>query len=138
VPSEPAPGQDAGAGRVVAATWLRFEGGAVLAVRPHGVSVFFLPGGVPEAGESYAQAAAREVAEEVGLRVDPAQLREVIRVEGQAYGRPGVRVLLICFEGPADGTIAVGQDEIAEVAWLKPADWHRFAPAVRTALTALT
>ena len=62
---------------VVAATWLhRRADGAVLGVRPHGSEDFFLPGGVPEEGESYAAAAAREVFEEIGIQVDAAALRE--------------------------------------------------------------
>ena len=42
---------------VVAATWLRRRAdGAVLGVRPRGSDVFFLPGGVPEEGETFAPA----------------------------------------------------------------------------------
>jgi ADP-ribose pyrophosphatase YjhB (NUDIX family) len=52
--------------------------------QPHAVDVYFLPGGVPEPGESYARAAAREVMEEVGMIIDPADLREVVRVEDDA------------------------------------------------------
>jgi 8-oxo-dGTP diphosphatase len=120
---------------VVAAVWLHRRGDQVLGVRPHGSDVFFLPGGMPEHGESDAQAAAREVREETGMSVDAASLRETVRVEDDAYGRPGVRVRLVCFEGPGSGTPVAGDDEIAEVAWLPPCQWHRFAPAVRKALT---
>ena len=60
---------------VIAAVWLHRQGGQVLGVRPHGSDVFFLPGGMPEPGESYAQAAAREVREETGMTVDAASLR---------------------------------------------------------------
>jgi ADP-ribose pyrophosphatase YjhB (NUDIX family) len=56
----------------------------VLGVRPHAVDVYFLPGGVPEPGESYARAADREVMEEVGMTIDPAALREVVRVVDDA------------------------------------------------------
>jgi ADP-ribose pyrophosphatase YjhB (NUDIX family) len=123
--------------RMVAATWLTFRGDAVLAVRPHYTDAYFLPGGLPESGESYAEAAAREVAEEVGLRLDPGSLREVIRVEDQAHGRaPGDVVLLICFDGTADGTLRAGA-EIAEVAWLPRSQWDRFASAVQKALARL-
>lgn len=126
--------------RVTAATWLtRRDGdGAVLAVRPHYADAFFLPGGTPEAGESLAQAAAREVAEEVGLALDPESVRELVRVTDQAHGRPaGDAVLLVCFAGSVlDGTLTAGE-EIADIAWLPPSQWHRFAGAVRIALAAL-
>jgi 8-oxo-dGTP pyrophosphatase MutT (NUDIX family) len=119
---------------VTAAVWLHRRGDQVLGVRPHGSDAYFLPGGMPEPGESYAQATAREVREETGMTVDAASLRETARIEDDAYGRPGVRVLLVCFEGPGSGTPVAGDDEIAEVAWLPPSRWHQFAPAVRKAL----
>jgi len=121
-------------GVVVAATWLNRVGDRILGVRPHGVDVYFLPGGIPEVGESLVDAVAREVFEEVGLVIAPNDLKEVARVEDDAYGRPGMRVQLICFDGPSSGTPAPGADEIAEIKWLDSGDWHRFAPAVRKAL----
>ncbi|MDQ3383572.1 MAG: NUDIX domain-containing protein [Actinomycetota bacterium] len=39
---------------------------------------------MPEPGESYARAADREVMEEVGMTIDPAALREVVRVVDDA------------------------------------------------------
>jgi 8-oxo-dGTP diphosphatase len=93
---------------------------------------------MPEPGESYAQAAAREVREETGMTVDTATLCETARIEDDAYGRPGVRVRLVCFEGPGSGTPVAGDDEIAELAWLPPGQWHQFTPAVRKALMALS
>lgn len=92
---------------------------------------------MPEPGESYAQAAAREVREETGMTVAAACLREIIRIEDDAYGRPGTRVRLVCFAGPGTGTPVAGPDEIAELAWLAPDQWHRFAAPVRKALGAL-
>lgn len=122
---------------MVAATWLARRGDAVLAVRPHGRDAFFLPGGIPERGESYAEAAVREVAEEIGLRLSPDSVRELVRVEDQAYGAPpGVQVLLICFDGTADGALQAGE-EIAEIKWLSRSQWHLFAPPVRKALARL-
>ncbi|MEO8329068.1 MAG: NUDIX domain-containing protein [Candidatus Nanopelagicales bacterium] len=122
------------AGIVVAATWLHWANQELLAVRPHGSEAYLLPGGIPEAGESLPKAVARKVLEEVGMVVLPDDLKQVVRVEDQAYGRPGVTVQLICFEGPGTGEPCAGADEIAEVRWLGPADWHRFAPAVQKAL----
>ncbi|MGN6173910.1 MAG: hypothetical protein ACTHPS_13345 [Streptosporangiaceae bacterium] len=37
--------------QVIAATWLTCRGDAVLAVRPHGLDAYFLPGGIPESGD---------------------------------------------------------------------------------------
>jgi 8-oxo-dGTP pyrophosphatase MutT (NUDIX family) len=76
------------------------------------------------------------VREETGMTTDAATLRESVRIEDDAYGRPGVRVRLVCFEGPGPGTPVAGDDEIAEVAWLPPSQRQQFAPAVRKALTA--
>lgn len=109
----------------------------MLAVRPHGLDAYFLPGGMPEDGESYAEAAVREVAEELGLRLCLDSVRELVRVEDQAYGAPqGFRVLLVCFDGTAEGAMRAGE-EIAEIKWLGRSQWHLFAPPVRKALARL-
>lgn len=123
--------------RVVAATWLSRRGRAVLGVRPRGSPVFFLPGGLPEPGESLAQAAAREVGEEVGIHVVADDLTEVMRVEAPAYGRPGATVELVCFTGPGSGEPVADGQEVVEVAWLEPSAWQLFAPAVHQALRML-
>jgi len=125
------------ADQIVASTWLCHHGESVLAVRPHGTDVFFLPGGLPEPGESLAEAAAREANEEVGVHIDPGNLTEVVRVVDDAYGRPGATVTLVCFEGEGEGIPTVGEGEISELAWLRPSQWWLFAPAVRKALAKL-
>jgi len=53
------------------------HGGSVLVVRHSYRPGLDLPGGAPRAGETAAQAAARELREETGLRVDPSDLRPV-------------------------------------------------------------
>lgn len=50
------------------------EGDRVLLLRNSYQGLWSLPGGSVEAGEGAAQAAAREIHEEIGLRVDPAEL----------------------------------------------------------------
>ncbi len=122
---------------VVAATWIHRRGDAVLGVRPHGVDVLFLPGGLPEPGETLAEAAAREAREEVGVHVDPDGLVELARIEDDAHGRPGSRVLLVCFAGPGVGEPVAQPDEIAEVVWVAPQSWGRFAAPVQRALALL-
>lgn len=110
-----------------------------MGVRPHyGGGYYFLPGGLVDPGESWAQAAAREVGEEVGLAVDAVDLREIARIEHDAWGRPGERVLLVCFAGgqPA-GVPTPDGDEILETAWLPPAEWPRFTTGVQALLRRL-
>lgn len=106
--------------RVVPATWLCWKDRAVLAVRPQDAESFFLPGGVPEAAETPAQAAVREVREEVGVRIHQDRLAEAVRVEAKAHGRPGAIVELVCFVGPGEGDPVADGTEIVEVAWLEP------------------
>src|SRR4029079_9133831 len=114
--------------RVVAAAWLHRDGDRVLGVRSHRSPQWFLPGGVPETGESLSVATAREVGEEIGVTVDPESLREVLRLREYAARRPAVEVELIGHVeeidraplDPAALTLAAG--EIDDAAWLSPAD----------------
>ncbi|WP_328467426.1 NUDIX domain-containing protein [Actinoplanes sp. NBC_00393] len=122
---------------VVAAAWVCVRDRRVLVVRASGSDAFYLPGGKPEAGESHAEAAAREVREEVGIPVDPAALRLFTTIEAPAHNRPpGTRVRLVCFIGPATGEPAAA-NEIAELAWFSSAESHRCAPAIQRLLTEL-
>ncbi|MEU4160613.1 NUDIX domain-containing protein [Actinoplanes sp. NPDC026670] len=119
---------------VVAAAWVHVRDRRVLTVRANGSDAFYLPGGKPEPGESDAEAAAREVLEEVGLTIDPAELRPFATFDAPAHNRPpGTRVHLICFTGDATGTPHPAA-EIAELAWFTSADAARCAPAIRLVL----
>ena len=128
---------------MVAAAWLHRDDDRVLGVRSHRSPQWFLPGGVPEPGESLTVATAREVGEEIGVTVDPESLREVLRLRDDAAGRPGVEVELVGHVAeidrapldPAALTLAAG--EIDDAAWLSPADGEALAPAVRRAVQAL-
>jgi 8-oxo-dGTP pyrophosphatase MutT (NUDIX family) len=60
---------------VVSAVCVFDNTGRLLTVRKRGTSMFMHPGGKPEAGETVGQTAARELAEEVGIVVDPRELQ---------------------------------------------------------------
>ena len=94
--------------------------GRVLFVRKRGTSVFMQPGGKPEPGETGAQALARELDEEVGLRVDPAALRPLGIFEADAANEPGHTVVAEAFALTAEPEEVIAQAEIEELRWVRP------------------
>ncbi|WP_017934397.1 NUDIX hydrolase [Nocardioides sp. Iso805N] len=101
---------------VVAAVVLRDDAGRVLSVRKRGTSRFMLPGGKPEPGETPGQTAVREVAEELGAALDPAQLVLLGEFEAAAANEPGHVVRSTVFTHPAR-VVAVVAAEIEELRW---------------------
>ena len=122
--------------QVVAAAWVCVRDRRMLVVRSRDHEAFFLPGGTPELGETLAQTAIREVAEEVGVVLAPESLRPLIEVVAPAYGKPG-NVRLVCFTAPSDEAPQAAA-EISEVAWFTTADSERCAPALRPVLSLLS
>jgi 8-oxo-dGTP diphosphatase len=123
---------------VIASAWVVVRERRVLVVRAYDSDAFYLPGGKPEPGESYAQAAAREVLEEVGLIVDSAALTSFADFVAPAHNRPpGTLVRLVCFEGGDPGGDPKPENEIAELAWFAQKDAQRTAPAIRLVLAQL-
>jgi 8-oxo-dGTP pyrophosphatase MutT (NUDIX family) len=117
---------------IIATAWVCVRDRRVLVVRPHYTDAFYLPGGKPEPGETYAEAAAREVREEVGLLLNPADLAPYTEIVAPAHNRPaGTTVRLICFTGGDDEARPSAAAEIGEIAWFTPADSARCAPAIQ-------
>lgn len=103
------------------------------------------PGGKPEAGETPAQTALRETAEEIGLELQVEQLEPLGRFAAQAANEAEFSVVCDNFLVAIDDGVAAGlapEAEIAELQWfaledLSPCDdvapllTERVAPAVR-------
>jgi 8-oxo-dGTP pyrophosphatase MutT (NUDIX family) len=93
------------------------DAGRLLTVRKRGTGMFMHPGGKPEPGETAVQAAARELAEEVGIVLDPRELELMGIWIADAANEAGTDVEATVFKAP--GTwIAHPSAEIAEIRWL--------------------
>lgn len=105
----------------------------MLTVRKNGTAKFMLPGGKLEPGESAAEAAVREVAEELGVRLRVEDLALLGEFEADAANEPGHLVRSTVFTWPGE----VAPDaaaEIAELRWAALAeitDGADFAPLTR-------
>ena len=105
---------------VVSAVVLRDAFGRIVTVRKAGTQRFMLPGGKPEPGETAANAAIRECAEELGLTLDPDRLTALGVFTADAANEPGLTLEGSIFEHPLDGEPRAAA-EIAELRWLDPA-----------------
>ncbi|SOQ02194.1 hypothetical protein CFBP4215_03976 [Pseudomonas syringae pv. syringae] len=116
----------------IAAALLIGADGRTLLVRKRGTQAFMQPGGKIEPGEPAAQALARELEEELGLSVDPAQAVFLGEFTAPAANEPGFEVNCQLYEVRTDAE-AVPAAEIEEVLWVD-ADSHaglQLAPLTR-------
>ncbi|RSN23438.1 DNA mismatch repair protein MutT [Amycolatopsis sp. WAC 04169] len=105
--------------------WLHFQDGRVLGARSRGKTVFYLPGGKREPGESDAETLVREVREELNVEIDPATIEPAGSFEAQADGHAsGLVVRATCYFAEFSGTPAPSS-EIEEIVWLGYEDRER-------------
>nr|WP_276584009.1 NUDIX domain-containing protein [Pseudomonas sp. RIT-PI-AD] len=83
----------------IAAACLHDDQGRLLLVRKRGTQAFMLPGGKYEAGESAHQALARELWEELHLRLDTTALQPLGRFSAVAANEPDTRIEAELFVG---------------------------------------
>lgn len=97
---------------------VRNAAGRLLTVRKRGTRRFMLPGGKREPGEDDLTALARELAEELGVRLVSAEL--LGRFEAPAANEAGATVRSHAYVVEIAGEIAI-QAEIEELLWMDPA-----------------
>ncbi|MBO1267513.1 NUDIX hydrolase [Arthrobacter cavernae] len=102
---------------VVSAVCVFDAAGRLLTVRKRGTDKFMHPGGKPEAGETAAQAASRELAEEVGIVVAPEDLAPMGVWLAVAANESATDIEATVFTAPGVWE-AHPSAEIAEIRWL--------------------
>lgn len=109
----------------------------VLMVTARERQVYYMPGGKIDAGESAAEAAAREACEEVSLVLDPARLTELFEVRTLAHGEPDGRLVhMAVFRAETDAQPHPSA-EVSAIHWVTTADAERCPPAGRAVLERL-
>ncbi|WP_409287467.1 NUDIX hydrolase [Pseudomonas guariconensis] len=101
----------------IAAALLIDPQGRTLLVRKRGTQAFMQPGGKIDAGESPQAALVRELHEELGLRLEPAQAIYLGQFSAPAANEPGFEVLAELFRVDSAEDVAPAA-EIEEVVWL--------------------
>jgi 8-oxo-dGTP diphosphatase len=104
----------------IAAALLIGSDGQTLLVRKRGTQAFMQPGGKIDAGEQPAQALARELHEELNLRIDPNAAVYLGKFCAPAVNEPGFTVEAELFQVNIDVTVSPAA-EIEEVRWIDPA-----------------
>ncbi|HEF4758560.1 TPA: NUDIX domain-containing protein [Pseudomonas putida] len=103
----------------IAAALLIGPDGQTLLVRKRGTEAFMQPGGKIEAEEQPVNALARELEEELGLIIDPAQATFLGQFSAPAANEPGFVVKAEIFLLSIDAQVTPAA-EIEEVIWIDP------------------
>ena len=104
----------------IAAALLLNSAGQTLLVRKRNTTAFMQPGGKIEAHELPVHALARELEEELGLVIDPAQAGFLGQFSAPAANEPGFVVQAEIFQLTIDTEVSPAA-EIEEVIWIDPA-----------------
>lgn len=105
--------------------------GRLLVVRKRGTAVWMQPGGKPEPGETAAQTLARELHEELGVRLDPDALEPLGTFTTAAANEVGTTLIADVFRASIREPL-IAAAEIDAVRWMHPDEFanHPVAPLI--------
>lgn len=102
--------------------FVEIQSGRILTTLSKGKSVYYIPGGKRDKGESDEEALVREVKEELTVDMKPSSIEYLGTYRAQADGKAeGITVKMTCYTGDFNGTLKA-DNEIAEVAWMDYSD----------------
>ncbi|MGB5819814.1 MAG: NUDIX domain-containing protein [Saonia sp.] len=102
--------------------WIHIRDKQILGTRSKGKTVYYIPGGKREEGESDAEALQREIKEELSVDLDTSSLKYIGIFEAQAHGhKSGIIVRMTCYFGMYSGRLQP-DSEIEEMVWLNYGD----------------
>ncbi|MDO9591104.1 MAG: NUDIX domain-containing protein [Microcella sp.] len=112
--------------------------GRLLVVRKRGTQVWMQPGGKPEPGETPAETLARELHEELGVRLDASELEPLGTFTTAAANEAGTTLIADVFRATIEHPV-VADAEIDAVSWMHPRDFahHQLAPLITEHMLAL-
>ena len=107
------------------------DAGRLLVVRKRGTDVWMQPGGKPEPGETPAETLARELHEELGVQLSPAELEPLGTFTTDAANEARTTLIADVFRARIAHPV-VADAEIDAVMWMHPRDFahHRLAPLI--------
>ncbi|GAA5199263.1 NUDIX domain-containing protein [Microbacterium jejuense] len=117
----------------VSAAVILNQANELLLVRKAGTTAFMQPGGKPEPGESAAETLARELFEELGVKVEAEGLESLGSFTAAAANEPGFLVVADVFVADIGAQQPIVAAEIEELRWVSRADAERLeiAPLAR-------
>lgn len=104
--------------------WFYIQDGKLLSARSKGKTLFYIPGGKREEGESDEQALIREIKEEISVDLLPESIKYAETFTAKADGKSSdTLVKLTCYYAEFEGEL-LADAEIEEIAFLGYQDKH--------------
>lgn len=102
--------------------FIEIQNGKILSTKSKGKTVYYIPGGKRELGETDEQTLVREVLEELNVQILTTTIKYVGTFSAQSDGdKKGVIVKMTCYTAQFTGTLKAS-NEIEELRWLNSSD----------------